>query len=82
MSSLVSLLVDLVLFGADERAFVDVRMDFDVRVVAELEGILCGCELLCEYAASSFCSVLVLPTCCSRQASCYLYVVIDRGGVP
>ena len=35
-----SLLVDLVLFGADEGAFVDVGVDFDVAVVGELEGVL------------------------------------------
>ena len=35
-----SLLVDLVLFGADEGAFVDIGVDFDIRVVAQLESIL------------------------------------------
>ena len=32
--------MDLVLFGADEGAFVDVGVDFYVGVVAELESIL------------------------------------------
>lgn len=32
-------LVDLVLLGADEGAFVDVGVDFDVGVVGELEGV-------------------------------------------
>lgn len=32
-------LVDLVLLCADEGAFVDVGVDFDVRVVGELEGV-------------------------------------------
>jgi hypothetical protein len=35
-----SLLVDLVLLGADEGAFVDVGVDFDVGVVAQLERVL------------------------------------------
>lgn len=39
MFSIVALLMDLVLFCADERAFVDVWVDFDVGVVGELEGI-------------------------------------------
>jgi hypothetical protein len=32
--------MDLVLLGADEGAFVDIGVDFDVRVVAELERVL------------------------------------------
>jgi hypothetical protein len=32
--------VDLVLLRSDEAALVYVRMDFDVRVIAELESIL------------------------------------------
>ena len=40
MLALVPLLVDLVLLGADEGAFVDIGVDFDVRVVAQLERIL------------------------------------------
>jgi len=39
MSSVVALLVDLILFRSDEGAFVDVRVDFDVGVVGELEGV-------------------------------------------
>jgi len=38
-----ALLVDLVLFGADEGAFVDVGVDFDVGIIAELEGVLGRC---------------------------------------
>lgn len=34
--ALEAFLVDLGLFGADEGAFIDVGMDFDVGVVAEL----------------------------------------------
>lgn len=39
VASVVALLVDLVLLRADEGAFVDVGVDFDVGVVGELEGI-------------------------------------------
>ena len=35
-----ALLVDLVLLGANERLFIDVRVDFDVRVVAQFESVL------------------------------------------
>lgn len=38
--TLLPLEVDLVLFRADERALVDVGVDFDVGVVAQLEGVL------------------------------------------
>ena len=38
--TVLTLLVDLVLLCADERALVDVWMDFNVGVVAELESIL------------------------------------------
>jgi hypothetical protein len=34
-----TLLVDLVLFCADEGTLVDVGVDFDVGVVGELEGV-------------------------------------------
>ena len=40
MASAVALVVDLGLFGADKGFLVDVRVDFDVRVVGELEGVL------------------------------------------
>lgn len=40
MLSLVTLLVDLVLLGAYERAFVNVWVDFNVGIVAQLEGVL------------------------------------------
>ena len=39
--------MDLVLFGADEGAFVDVGMDLYVGVVAELESVLGGNECQC-----------------------------------
>lgn len=32
--------MDLVLLGANEGPFIDVGMDLDVRVIAELQGIL------------------------------------------
>ena len=38
--ALESLLMDLILFGSNERAFVDVRVDFDVGIVAQLKSIL------------------------------------------
>lgn len=38
--SLIAVLVDLVLFGANERSLVDVGVNLDVRVVGELECIL------------------------------------------
>jgi hypothetical protein len=38
--ALESLLVDLVLLGSDEGALVNVGVDFDVGVVAQLERIL------------------------------------------
>lgn len=47
--ALEALLVDLVLFGADEGPFVDVGMDLDVGVIAELQIVLCtfeACQLL------------------------------------
>lgn len=40
MFALVTLLVDLALLGSDERTFVDVGVDFDVGVIAQLESIL------------------------------------------
>lgn len=40
MSSPVAFLVDLCLFGANEGLLVDVRVDFDVAIVGELEGVL------------------------------------------
>lgn len=46
--ALLAFLVDLVLFGADEGAFIDIRMDFNVRVIAELQGVLCN-KRTCEY---------------------------------
>lgn len=38
--ALESLLVDLGLLGSNEGSLVDIRVDFDVRVVAQLESIL------------------------------------------
>ena len=35
-----SLLMNLILLCTDERALVDVGVDFDVRVVAQLKGVL------------------------------------------
>jgi hypothetical protein len=35
-STLLALRVDLVLLGADEGPFIDIRMDLDIRVIAEL----------------------------------------------
>ena len=38
--ALESLLMDLILFSSNERAFVNVGVDFDVGIVAQLESIL------------------------------------------
>ena len=38
--ALKTLLMDLILLRADERTFVDVGVDFNVGVVAQLESIL------------------------------------------
>ena len=38
--ALLTLGVNLVLLGSDEGALVDVGVDFDIRIVAELESIL------------------------------------------
>ena len=35
-----SLLVDLVLLGANKRALVDVWVDFNIRIVGQLQGVL------------------------------------------
>lgn len=40
VSPLVPLLVDLVLLGPDEGSLVDVWVDLDVRVIAQLEVVL------------------------------------------
>lgn len=40
LSPLLTLLVDLVLLGSDEGSLVDVGMDLDIRVIAELELVL------------------------------------------
>jgi hypothetical protein len=40
MLALVSLLMDLVLLGTDEGAFVDIGVYFDVGIVAQLECVL------------------------------------------
>ena len=49
--ALVSFLVNLRLLRADERTFVDVRVDFDIGVIAELKSILlnvqAGCSTVC-----------------------------------
>ena len=39
MTTLLSLLVDLSLFGTDEGPFVDVGMNLDVRVIGQFQGI-------------------------------------------
>lgn len=38
--ALESLLMDLILFSSNERAFVNVGVDFDIGIVAQLESIL------------------------------------------
>jgi hypothetical protein len=40
VTAVLPLLVDLILLGSNEGPLVDVGMDLDVRVVAELEGVL------------------------------------------
>jgi hypothetical protein len=44
--ALVTLLMDLILFGAYERAFIYVGVDFNVGVVAQLESILVSLSAL------------------------------------
>ena len=39
MSPFVTLLMDLVLLRTNEGAFVDIWVDFDVRVIRELKGV-------------------------------------------
>ncbi len=38
--ALISLLMNLVLLGSNEGPFVDIGMDLDIRVVAQLERVL------------------------------------------
>ena len=38
--ALLALLMDLVLFRPDEGALVDIGVDLDIRVIAELQSIL------------------------------------------
>lgn len=40
MLPLLALLVDLVLLGANEGPLVDVGVNFDIRVITELQGVL------------------------------------------
>ena len=40
MLALLTLLVDLALLCADERAFVDVGVDLDVGIIADFESVL------------------------------------------
>lgn len=40
MLPLLTLLVDLVLLGADKGPLVDVGVNFDIRVITELQGVL------------------------------------------
>lgn len=46
VATMVAFLMDLILLRTDEGALVDVWVDFDIRVVAQLEGIL-GSSALC-----------------------------------
>lgn len=40
MLPLLALLVDLVLLGANKGPLVDVGVNFDIRVITELQGVL------------------------------------------
>jgi hypothetical protein len=64
--SLGAVAVDLGLLCADEGLLVDVGVDFDVRVVGELDCVL--------RRASEHVGVVLepddIPICCSRPASC------------
>jgi len=42
VAPLVALLVDLILFGANKGALVNIRVNLNVRIVAELEVVLWG----------------------------------------
>jgi hypothetical protein len=77
MFAFVTLLVDLMLFGAYERALVNVWVDFNVGVVTELEGVLRLCQPRVQGARKtkppanqiSSSNQHDLPTCYSQQAS-------------
>lgn len=67
-AAMLALLVDLGLFGADEGALVDVRVDLNVGVIAQLQGVL-EVELLALLTVLWWKALNInLPTCCSQQA--------------
>ena len=79
--ALLALLVDLVLLCADKGAFVDVGMDLDIGVIAELQVVLHGDNetymlvasldiiVSAEDAELECCfAIRHIPICCSRPA--------------
>lgn len=74
--SLGALLVDLSLLCADEGFLVDVRMDFNVRVVGELQRVLQHTYVYTQPKCTARCACgQYIPICYSPQAWC------GRGGV-
>lgn len=66
--ALLALRVDLVLLGTNKRSLVDIWMDLDVGIIAELESILHGTSGLVVVSSKGH-HVDSLPICCNRQAS-------------
>lgn len=65
---MVTLLVDLGLFGTDERALVNIGVYLNVGVIAELQGILEAGLLALLLVLVRNASDSNLPICCSQQA--------------
>lgn len=70
--ALLTLGVDLVLLRTNEGALVDVGVDFDIRVIAELESVLYSREesISTNKATSLELRVTNSPICYSRPAFC------------
>jgi hypothetical protein len=70
--ALLTLGVDLVLLRTNEGALVDVGVDFDIRVIAELESVLySGEECISTNKATSLeLRVTNSPICYNRPAFC------------
>lgn len=66
--ALEAFLVNLVLFGTDKGAFIDVRVDLDIGVIAELEVVLGDASVTLFYDTAVEEDAASLPICCSRSA--------------
>jgi hypothetical protein len=90
--ALLALHMDLVLLGADEGSLVDIWMDLDVRVVAELERILkhtwlASCvdgrqmrAAVCGVASYPFAVVDRHCACLRLAVLCSVWSVVDGNG--